>query len=99
MDTHDPQRQPLLIHADHPALPGHFPGEPVVPGVVLLDRVLAQVERLGGRGLARIHTVKFLAPLLPGQAAWLEVAIRDGRVRFTVADPTRMIMRGEGELE
>ena len=29
------------IAADHPCLPGHFPGQPVVPGVVVLDRVLA----------------------------------------------------------
>ena len=31
----------LLIAADHPSLPGHFPGQPVVPGVVILDEVSA----------------------------------------------------------
>ena len=30
-----------LIHADHPSLPGHFPGAPLVPGVVILDEVVA----------------------------------------------------------
>ncbi len=34
------------IAADHPCLPGHFPGRPVVPGVVVLDHVLAAIEAL-----------------------------------------------------
>lgn len=38
-------RTALRIGADHPCLPGHFPGRPVVPGVVLLDRVAALAER------------------------------------------------------
>ena len=33
-----------LIHADHPSLPGHFPGAPLVPGVVILDEVIAALE-------------------------------------------------------
>jgi 3-hydroxyacyl-[acyl-carrier-protein] dehydratase len=32
------------IPDDHPCLPGHFPGQPVVPGVVVLDRVFAMIE-------------------------------------------------------
>jgi 3-hydroxymyristoyl/3-hydroxydecanoyl-(acyl carrier protein) dehydratase len=36
------------IPSDHPSLPGHFPGRPVVPGVVLLDRVVAAIESVHG---------------------------------------------------
>ena len=33
------------VAADHPALPGHFPGRPIVPGVLLLDAVLQAMRR------------------------------------------------------
>jgi len=56
------------IMADHPSLPGHFPEAPLVPGVLILDEVLAAL-----RGwqtdyeLTSIRTVKFLQPLKPEQ--------------------------------
>ena len=31
--------QALRFAADHPALPGHFPGQPLVPGVLLLEQL------------------------------------------------------------
>ncbi len=58
-----------LIRADHPSLPGHFPGAPLVPGVVILDEVIAAlVEWRENSQLTGIRMVKFLAPLKPEQA-------------------------------
>ncbi len=55
-----------VIRADHPSLPGHFPGAPLVPGVVILDEVLeALIEWRQNSKLTGIRTVKFLAPLKP----------------------------------
>ena len=92
MSTH-----PLHIDADHPSLPGHFPGRPVVPGVVLLDAVAACARReLGGR-LARIPQVKFVAPLLPGEDAHIEVDADTAacRARFRVVRGHVLLASGE----
>ena len=66
----------IEISADHPAFTGHFPGKPIVPGVVLLDRVLAAVTEdpaLAGRD-AQIRAAKFLAPVGPGARLELRLA-------------------------
>ena len=88
----------VRIHASHPSLPGHFPGRPIVPGVVLLDRVAAALESAGAGRLARIATVKFVAPLLPDEDAELRVARDGARVRFRIERAGAPVMIGEGEL-
>ena len=59
----------LTFPADHPAFPGHFPGDPVVPGALLLDEALAAV--CAARGLSyealQVHSAKFVHPVRPGQ--------------------------------
>lgn len=92
------QVEALRIAATHPSLPGHFPGRPVVPGVVLLDRVAAAIERSGEGRLVRIGVVKFLAPLLPEQDAELRVTRAGMRVRFRIEHDGTAILSGEGEL-
>lgn len=82
----------FMVAADHPSLPGHFPGRPVVPGVVVLDRVMAAAEALLGEVPAglRMPQVKFVRPLLPDEPAWLRLEPARGadgglRVKFRVA--------------
>ena len=60
----------FVVPASHPSLPGHFPGRPVVPGVVLLAHVQAAIEAAYGPLPAlRLPQVKFMRPLLPDQPA------------------------------
>lgn len=87
----------FTIASDHPSLPGHFPGRPLVPGVVVLDRVIAAIEaQQGALGPMRLPQVKFLQPLLPGEAARIEL---DGaaapRWRFRVLRDETLIASGD----
>ena len=74
-----------IIASDHPALPGHFPGEPIVPGVVLLNEVLSAMP-----GRMHIPRAKFHAPLLPGE----EFAIRIEGTKFSVHRGDTLIASG-----
>lgn len=72
------------IPANHPSLSGHFPGNPVIPGVVLLEEVLMAVR--AWRPTARIRgfqTVKFLQPVTPGNRFCIALEMLDGeRIGF-----------------
>lgn len=84
------------IPPDHPCLPGHFPGQPVVPGVVVLDEVLALVRaEFGERRLSRMPQVKFAMPLLPEQDTVVEFEPRGDRLRFRVVRGDDLIASGE----
>ena len=87
----------FTIPADHPSLPGHFPGRPLVPGVVVLDRVIEAIEARDGAlpaGL-RLPQVKFLQPLLPGEVARVELDGGAPRWRFRVLRGDDVLATGE----
>ena len=55
------------VAADHPIFAGHFPGRPIVPGVMLLEWVVAEVSLALGRAPAqqRVRAAHFFQPLEP----------------------------------
>jgi 3-hydroxymyristoyl/3-hydroxydecanoyl-(acyl carrier protein) dehydratase len=83
----------LCIASDHPALPGHFPGAPILPGVVLLDEILHALEAAPTPW--RIHTIKFHRIVPPGLALQLDYESRsDGRVHFELRCADALVASG-----
>jgi len=85
------------VPADHPAFAGHFPGRPIVPGVVLLDRAISLAEAWLGSAVAdwQIGNAKFLNPVGPGET--LEFTLKTGigaTIAFTVRAGERLVASG-----
>ncbi len=75
----------LQIPVDHPTCAGHFPGNPIIPGAVLLDEVLRAVAKRckHAAGPCAIRQVKFLRPVRPGDRLLIRwTAVREEKIQF-----------------
>ena len=87
----------LKISSRHPSLAGHFPGNPVVPGVVLLSEVIRALAQHLGRpvSVTGFPNVKFASPLLPEVEAQISFTVKDDRrAAFDVSVADRRIVSG-----
>jgi len=99
--------QPMfLIEKDHPCLEGHFPSNPIVPGVVILDEVTNIIlQQNSGFKICGFSYVKFLQPLLAEQ----EVIVKLGdktitnarylKIKFSLYYSHALIVQGAAKLE
>jgi len=85
------------VPLDHPAFAGHFPGTPILPGVVLLDVALQIIAKTSGIALdlCEISSVKFLSPASPGDELVIQHSVAaSGTIRFDILAGARKIASG-----
>ncbi|MDE2203348.1 MAG: AMP-binding protein [Burkholderiaceae bacterium] len=87
-DHYELRVSPDLIH-----FKGHFPGLPILPGVVLIDWIvrLAATRDRAVRAMTSIDQLKFMAPVPPGAVVSLRIVHEPERrrVRFTARTGAR----------
>lgn len=81
------QEQAITISTDHPSLAGHFPGNPVVPGAVIMAEISAATgARFPHLRIKGVRRAKFLAPVKPGQRLQIRLQQRSAdEIRFECA--------------
>jgi 3-hydroxymyristoyl/3-hydroxydecanoyl-(acyl carrier protein) dehydratase len=86
-----------FVDPAHPALAGHFPGNPIVPGALLLVRVLRAAGTMPDGRVNAIQTARFHTVLRPGEAFDIELERGAGAtVKFARRDPDRGGRPGPG---
>ncbi len=88
--------QQFAVTHRHPALPGHFPGHPVVPGVVLISEILkAAAADWPALQISGIRKLKFVRQVLPDQPVDINWRARgDGGLAFTLAVAGNTVAQG-----
>lgn len=92
-----PNQTDIHFPADHPTAAGHFPGNPIIPGAVLLDTALTAIATAEGLASApsRLRSAKFLHPVRPGDRMLVEwQASPTGAIAFTGSVAGRPVMTG-----
>ena len=86
-----------VVPLDHAAFAGHFPGTPIVPGVVLLDvalKIIAEAHQIA-LDHCEIGSVKFLSPVYPGDTlAFHHERLTSGTIRFEICSAQTTIASG-----
>ncbi len=80
--------------AAHPVFAGHFPGHPIVPGVMLLDWVQTAIEASLGHTVTGLVEAKFLSPATPDERLELALEAAATAVRFEVRCGERKVASG-----
>ncbi len=70
-------RAVLQFPLDHPCGPGHFPGNPIIPGALLLAETMRVIGGAAGLrpGACNVTSAKFFHPVRPGDTVEIEFSI------------------------
>ena len=92
----------VLVTGDHPCFEGHFPGDPVLPGVAHLQLLLEAARRGSGvpQTIRAVRTIRFRRIVRPGQVLESDgMPEEGGRLRFELRGDAGRFSDGLVELE
>lgn len=82
---------------DDPASVGHFPGNPIIPGAVLLREVVRAISAGGDSACRGVRSAKFLHPVRPGDRltiVWEATSAGDVGFLCSTGTPERRVVTG-----
>ena len=86
---------------NHPCGAGHFPGNPIIPGALLLDEVLTRIAAyLATNNLVwQVKSAKFPQPVRPGDTVHINYTqAENGEIRFECTVSGSKVMSGIAHL-
>jgi 3-hydroxymyristoyl/3-hydroxydecanoyl-(acyl carrier protein) dehydratase len=85
------------LAADHPAASGHFAGNPMIPGAVLLSEALRAVGAALGTDLARcsVRSAKFPSPSRPGDRVEIDFSASGAGISLVCSVSGRTVLKAE----
>jgi 3-hydroxyacyl-[acyl-carrier-protein] dehydratase len=87
-----------FIPAQHPAADGHFPGNPIIPGAVLLSDTLRAIAQSAVIHITPCHikSAKFFRPVRPGDRVLIEFTQNSpGEIKFTSMVDGKIVLAGQ----
>ena len=87
----------LQFAVNHPCGAGHFPGNPIIPGALLLDEVLTRIATdLDIDGWSwRVKSAKFPQSVRPGDTVHINYTrAANGEIRFECTVTSTKVMSG-----
>ncbi|MCW8929337.1 MAG: hypothetical protein OQL19_03750 [Gammaproteobacteria bacterium] len=84
----------MFISHEHPSLTGHFPNNPIVPGVVILDQVIRKWQEKTRRSIKHISNTKFIQLLRADIQCTIfyNKAINDKTINFQIVDNAQTVI-------
>ena len=82
----------IKLNPDHDVYKGHFPNQPIVPGVIQLQIIKELMEKHTGKELfmGSIQRVKYLVPIIPTNTPQLDFTLAnsntdENKIKSTVS--------------
>jgi len=86
---------------NHPCGAGHFPGNPIIPGALLLDEALSCIAAHLGAHVVSWHvkSAKFPMPTRPGDVVSARYSVSSSEeIRFECTVSNRTVLSGTARL-